>query len=372
MKKLFAMVSAAACLFVACFGLAGCDSGNYSETFPGVLSEDTYETTDAAAAAFLENEIAAPDVRTTFVSYKKSKDITEEELAAFELDVAAEDIGAKEWGTVTYEATLTSGVSSLAAGSGNGTTKHVKVGMFEIDGVYRYFVPVAGTGEMISKSYYESVFDPAKYKNCTETFDMTVTSSASTQGQKVTLTLDTRCTMKLTEEAAELVMTTSGLASQGVPDVNVTVYVFKQGDGIAAYASINGVWQQYLDLGVSSWDELFEMNLDDFIDYSYFEKTKSGFKISPMKYEQYMQQYIDDLGLDYSFSSNMDYSGEATYFVTEGRLSKATTKVSLSMKVSSYGYTVTAKASASGVNVFSDFGTTTVQIPEGLQAYING
>lgn len=373
MKKFFAIATAAVGLLAASLGLAGCGNGNYSETFPGTLSEETYQTADAAAEAFLENEIAASDTQVQFVSYQKTKDISDEELASFDLDgVHAEDIGSKEWGTITYEAALRSAgvsVSSLASQTSAATLK-VKVGMFEIGDTYRYFVPVAGTGEMISKSYFESVFDSSKYANCTQTFEMVVKSSASAKGQKFSLAITTKCTVKIAEDAAEMKMTVSGAAGQNASDATVTVYLFKKGDGIAAYADVNGYWQEYYELGISSWDEVYEMNLDDFIDYSYFEKTATGFKLAPMKFELFMEQFMEEnMGAameDLGLTASMDLDGEATYFVTDGRLSKASVKVSV--KMSQGG--VSASASGSGVNTFSDFGTTEVHIPAALQAIV--
>lgn len=373
MKKLLAIVSAAACVFASTFGLAGCGSGNYSETFAGVLSEDTYVTADAAAEAFLANEIAASDTQTTFVSYEKTKDITDEELAAFDLDVAAEDIQSKEWGEVSYTASV--GSTSAVALAAGGETMQVKVGMFQIGGAYRYFVPVAGTGEMISKSYYESVLDPAKYVNCTQQFKMTVKVTVSAQGHKATITVNTTYTVKITDTAAEMKMTMSGSAAgQTMPGETATLFLLKKGDGFAAYINADGYWQQYYNFegetGISSWDELYEMNLDEFMDYSYFEKTASGFKLAPIKFDQYLENYMEaneelnDTLTKLGFTLSDNFSGEATYFVTEGRLSKASVK--LTMKMSQDGATVSA--SASGVNTFSDFGTTTVQTPAGLPA----
>lgn len=371
MKKQIAVFLSALMLIGAALSFAGC-GGNYSETFRGKLSADTYETTDTAATAFLENEIAASDTSVSFLSYTKTEDITDEELAAFDLgEVKAEDIAAKEWGKIEYRAAATS-ASSLAEQSEGTLT--ATVGMFKIGDAYRYFVPVAGTGEMISKSYFESVFDAEKYKNCTADYEMTLEYEFSVGGQSMDMEMDLDVTQKITETAAmidmEIVVSMKG---QGNAKTNYTFYLVNHENSVVAYMENGGVWQSASLPELSSWDKLYEMELKDFVDHSYFEKTSTGFKLAPIKFDKYIRNYFaaaNDSTFDFDIAANAELSGEATYFVTEGRLSKATVKLSADFSEQSGGYLLEANVSTSASNKFYDFGSTKVELPSGLREIV--
>lgn len=359
MKKIFALATAAAGMLVASIGLAACgEGGNYSEAFAGALSEESYETTDAAATAFLQNEIASADTPAEFVSYAKTADITEEELAQFDLGaLEPASIQSMEWGQITY--TVTGNSAASLAATDTDETLEVKVGMFGVGDAFYYFVPVAGTGEMISKSYYESVFDPSQYVNCTQTFKAVVKTTASAQGYSTTVKVTTKYTIKVTEDAASIDVSVSGVAGQ--PATHISAYIIETAGGITAYTKVGGVWSVNYDIvaGFDRLEDLFKVNLTDFVDYSYFEKTDSGFKLAPLKYREFLDQYAESL----NYGGALDFDGEATYFVSEGRLAKATTKLTLAMDQYADGLSVSISVSASATNSFSGFGTTTVTLP---------
>lgn len=375
MKKMFALATATLGVFVATLGLAACgDGGNYSETFGGVLSEETYDSTEEASIAFLENEIAASDTNVEFVAYQKTQDITDAELAGLDLgDIDKTAIQSKEWGEISYTATVDSMAAvSLAAASNNVMT--VRVGVFKIDDVYRYFVPVAGTGEMISKSYFESVIDPANYTNCTSKYDMTIKMNTSYAGQSISIDLKTSYVLKVTEDAAMLDITVKGSVpgvSGGTANTHSVVYITETEYGLEAYQQTDGgSWNDAYSViaGYDSLDELFEITLSEPLDYSYFEKTSTGFKLAPLKFQQFlneaMMEAFEEAGIG---SIPAQYDGEATYFVSEGRIAKATIKASV--KMSQSGASVSMSMSAA--NQFSAFGTTTVQIPAEVQNLFN-
>ena len=375
MKK-FAIFASALMLAVAAIGLAGC-GGHYSETFAGKLSADGYSSADTAAAAFLENEIAAEDTAVAFVSYTRTGDISDKEMEEFDLgDVKAEEISSKEWGKIAYTASARASAQADPLAEQTDGQLQVTVGMFKIGDAYRYFVPLASTGEMISKSYYESVFDAAKYKNCTTSYTMTLSYDVTDGNQSMNMKLETETTMKITESVAMMELWMGGNinapgASQKIEDVKITYYLVEDDDSITAYFEDeeDGSWHSIPFEGAASWDELYGVQLKNFLDYSYFEKTSTGFKLAPIKFNKYVKNYIlssenSSLSLDFSFDANTSFDGEANYYVTEGRLSEATVKIAASYSVQGGVGASDIKISVSGSNKFYDFGSTSVTLPD--------
>ncbi len=369
MKKSGFIMTALAVSMAGVLGLSACGGGNYSETFDGELSKQTYESTETAAKAFLGNEIDGGSTDASFVSYESKRKIAAEEYAEMNLgDYTAEDVKSAELGEITY----TTGASTLAASDAEGENyKHVVVGVFELEDGFRYYIPCPSNGEMISQTYYESVLDPAKYTNCTTHFKETIHASAKIA--MITLPLiqyNLEYEIKVTENAVEIVITTSGTADEyNLPVLNGTVYAIQAGTGIAVAENMNGEWEMnYGFTNIKTLSDFSKMNLSEFLDFSYFEKTKKGFKLTEEKCKLFIDEYLDDIGFD---DTGTKWSGEATYFVTEGRLSEASMKINVDLNIAEGGSIAKGKITASGVNKFSDFGTTVVTIPAGVQAFLD-
>lgn len=356
--KIGAILASALMLAVGMCAFAACDGGNYSETYTGTLSEESYATTEAAAQAYLANEFDGNTTETTFVAYAKQKDLTAEEIATLSLgDVNPADVTSAEEGSVSYTVTEKTETVSLAAATDD--TRTQKVVIIVVGGRHYYYTPATDKGDSISKSYYESVMDLSNYANCTYVYTGSVTSSTSYQGQSVKTKATTEITMKLCETGAYLSMSAT---AQGEP-VETEIYLIATGTTLAAYVKTDGAWVgSAAEYGsIAELLEIAKQN-QQFLDHTYFEKTDTGFKLSGDKFEIYVSNMLPVSGLDLS-------KVNANYYVSEGRLVKETMEISLSANIEGVG-SMSMKMSATGK--YSDFGTTTVTVPADLQAYIDG
>ncbi len=376
MKKTVIIAGVLATALFASVGLGACsitDGGNYSETFEGVISTETYTSQDAAAKAFIEHEIV--DGSAT-VAYEKQADLTQEEIAALNLgDVKAEDVVSAEMGSVTYSPVSKARAAQFAADTSVSGGKEVSLIIlgFE-DNAFRYYIPQPSVGETISKSYLDSVCDLSSYTNFTMTAKSTtsVNSTVTVQGrtQSVKYTMDLSITLKVTETAAMIKTTTSAKgnfpAEEGMPEgtQSATVYIVVENGALVAYSQTNGGTYQRNDYAFADYDslaELFNYQQPD-IDHTLFEKTKTGFKLSPDKFDEYVEEYLGD-EMDNFNGLIPQIKGEATYFVTDGRLAKGTAKVSAKGGASEQGMSISISIGASATTTYTDFGTTVVTLP---------
>lgn len=373
MKKAFILAGTlAAALFVS-VGFGACSTGgNYSETFKGVVSEETYDSAEKAAEAFFAEEIAEESPGQYTVSYEKGTDLTAEEIAALELgDLKAEDVKTAEHGTVSY--TLSTESASLYAAAPQNKGKQVSVIILGLgEDAFRYYIPQPGVGEMISQSYLNSVCDPSFYKNFTLTAKSTTSMnekvSMQGQSQSIKYSINLSITLKVTETAAFIETTTS--ASGTLPEgastpqgkQTVTVYVVVENEQLVAYVKGEGgtyTRNEYMFSEYDSLSELFTYQQPE-LDYTLFEKTKTGFKLSSDKFDEYVEEYLGDI---FNGFGGINVSGEATYFVTEGRLAKGTAKVSAKGGASEDGMSFSVSIGASATSNYTAFGSTVVTLP---------
>lgn len=171
-RRMF-IVTLAALLGMTC--LTACKNAEIS--FEGTLSAETFETQNAAVEAFLEEEIDGRYTHAELVEYQKEADLTADEIGA--LPLGGETVVRAERGTVSYR------VNTEAATALTDKTDDIKTHplyLLEADGKFRYFVPPTEIGQPITKSYFQSLFDPEKYANCTLARKETYTGS-SLEGQ---------------------------------------------------------------------------------------------------------------------------------------------------------------------------------------------
>ncbi len=373
MKKSFILAGTLATALFVSVGFGACSTGgNYSETFKGVLSEETFDSKEEAATAFFEEEIAEESLSHYTVSYEKGTDLTQEEIAALQLgDVKVEDIKSAERGTVNYSLKNSESASVRAVASQT-EGKQVSVILLGIEDSFRYYIPQPGIGEQISQSYLDSVCDLSSYKNFTMTAKSTssVSEKVSMQGQSQSIkySIDLSLTLKVTETAAFIEATTS--ASGNVPGAEgmptgkqtSTMYVVVEDEQLVAYVKgEDGTYSRNASLfyGYDSLAELFTYEQPDF-DHTLFEKTKTGFKLSADKFDEYV---MDNFGEIFGEFDGLKISGEATYFVTEGRLAKGTTKISASNSISEGGTSISISCGASASVDYTAFGSTVVTLP---------
>jgi len=368
MKKFKVWIAALAVMLIAVFCLSAC-GGNYSETFTGKLSDEKYATSDLAVHEFLKQEYSGKTSSVSFVSCETKKSLTEEEIAELDLGEEAERVQSVEQVEVKYNVGTTSGTAADDSMPEAYITLCyvVKIADTEKDDsyYYRYFVPASGTGEMISKSYYDDVTNAENYKNCTEVIKM----SMKVKVLFLSVKQEIKYTLKLTEDVVYMKVTSG---SDGFSQTGDYYYIdsAQYGNVLQFYRhNENDNWSVVKMANIRSLSELYSQQELKFCDHTYFEKTKNGFRLADEKFLLYANKYIDtaELGKDMSMTCT---GGEASYFVTEGRLSKSTVKLNVTGTATAEGTTMNYKGTASGVSEFSEFGTTTVTISDDLQAFM--
>jgi len=369
MKKKFIIIASVILIFVMCAAVfTACNKDNVpKDTFyKGTLSANSYASSEDAAVAFLANEVSGEATDAQYVSSTKQADLTSAEIN--ELEISAEDkakLTSAEKVVITYNVSEEATASAAAAtGFTSATaatvkTKTVTVYILVIDFDYRYYVPPLAEGDVVTKSYYDEVFDQSKYRNSTITVESKTHAYASGYGQSQSMDMTIRMELKCAGTFATLVMTMSdGNLSESVE----LFYVFKgtmPDSNFDLYMKDDGEWIKIptysIDIDVS-----FTPEADN--DNSYFVKTATGFKLNSEKFNQYLETALDALG-SYANAVNMNsVECNAEYFVNEGRIYKSEAIISASISASG----ATGSVSCTTTSTYGNFGTTVVEIPEGL------
>ena len=371
-RKILASLLAIVAAF-ACIAFAACDNGdknNYSETYEGTLSTESYSSATYAAQAFVANEIDSDSSHATFQSYTKTADLTEDEIAKLNLtEEQIADVKTAEKGTIYYTKSTPSAslLSSAPADSGlkSQTIYIVEFNTPAAGGSIKYLAPLPQSGEAVTKSYLESVFNPEYYKNCTNTYEMPITIKMSQGGMSMTLEMSVKYTIRLTETAAEMVVTIKMpvVTNYGITyeTRTVTSYLVDSQSGIKQATYYNGSWSVSNYTSESGIEKIADMSVANLpeADYSYFVKTGTGFKMSEEFLNNLMDDLLDEADIDEYLGSGFTHSISAEYYVSEGKLDNAQVVLRMSGVVEGLDTVITIKAT----NRFANYGTTTVTIP---------
>lgn len=367
-RKFLSLLLVLVLALASVFAFAGCSKHPADESFTGAISAESYETKEEAAVAFVQQEINGKATNAIFVSYEKDKDLSEKEISNLNLGdkYSVSDVESAEMGEVTFEENVQTSyvgddsvatLSSRAAEFGV-VRKTSRMVIIKIGYVYLYYVPVFEKGEMITNSYISMILDYTKYRNMTE--KSVSKSSVSLIGIKNETTITT--TTKVTENALYSKIVTKAAEGSGIVELyvierNSSLYAFQRtGEKENEMSSWKKVYFTYSSI------ESFLQNLFKF-DHSYFERTKSGFKMS----EDKLIAYVNDI-MDNAFDSigAEVTSGEVNYYVEDGRLSSS--DVTMKMKVEAEGMKLNAKSTAECEWI--DFGTTEIEIPAEITAML--
>ena len=355
MKKLAKFAIATLLTAVMAIGFAACGTSGNVDTFEGAISNDSYESQESAVEAFLDNEIAGDAVQAELQDIQEVGELTTEEVAALDTgDALAEGdtIVSAKIVEVSYTR-ITSNALSLAAETGDDVFVFT-VYVIEISPAgttvteFRYYVPKAENGDVLTRSYFEDVLDPAKYVNCTQKY----TAKSTSMGITMTIEYSILCA----NDKATLQMKIPDMnSSMSIEYTNIYGY-FEDGESFKAWLSTDGT--TYAEAPAGSFAQYGVIDMESFatlcipkIDYSYFEKTSYGFKIQ----EAFLETYIGDV-LGYYGGSGV--SAELKFYVKDGRLSEVKSNVSATMEGLKVTSTETVK--------FSAFGTTTVNRPASI------
>lgn len=357
MKKLAKFAIAALLTASMAIGFAACGTSGNVDTFAGALSEESYDSQETAVEAFLENEISGDAVQAELQDIKEVGDLAAEEVAALDTaDVldADDTIVSAKIVEVSYTR-VTSNVMALAAETDDDVFVFT-VYVLEITPAgttvreFRYYVPKAENGDVLTRSYYDDVLNPEKYVNCTQKY----TAKSTSMGVSVNIEYLILCA----NDKATLQMKIPDMSASVMSIVYTDIYgYFEDGESFKAWLSTDkgetytvaptGSFSQY---GVTDMASFATLCIPD-IDYSYFEKTSYGFKIQ----ESFLETYI---GATLGYYGGTDVSAELKFYVKDGRLSEMKSKVSANMQ----GYKTTSTETVT----FSNFGTTVVTRPASI------
>ncbi len=347
--------------------------GGVSDTYKGEVSDNVYTSTEDAANAYLREQVLGYNGYNN-MTMSDGERLSLTEIAS--LNLSGEDAA----GIISVEAydVLVSGVDSMKAGNGaqfsNLATlndeKIVKVYIIKYLSGYKYYAPCPVTGNTITKSYYDSVFNSERYQNCTYTMTSTVDEEIAVFGfLKFNIAVVTTQTIKYDDNGIYIEEKTevSPKMFSDLMDMDSEIYAYitenEYGD-IECYVSEDGDNYNRGDLYQIGFGSIKELTpfYDQYLDYTYFTKTDFGFEIS----EENAKQYVDESFSDLSAEGFEDSSIEllAKYYVCDGTLTGMRTEVFLDAAVSLEGAEgMEVKAHAVTEIKITDYGTTEVELP---------
>ncbi len=405
-RRLFTIIIAAlaavlcAFVFVACGGDKGGDTHPADTAYTGALSAETYASPNAAAKAFIDVEISGDVTDATFVSYTKTADLTDEEVDALDISEAEKaEIESVEKGEIKY--TVAAGESDLTVHTSADEEKTYLVIIVKYKNqTVKYYSPMLNTGDPLTKSYYDKIFSEENFKNVTLSYKLDLPIKASYQSITFTMKTTIKIEGKWDEDSYGYFKSTStvdfgklgefmgvsGKQTIVMEQVYVNDKTSKFNGCIFARTKEDGETSEWIMEGVIKTPELdedegeYDIDMPDYdddddmlskfmpaFDYSYFIKTKTGFKINSEKLTEYMNIALKD-AFDQSGAQAMGItlgktSASADYYVYDGKLTESVVKVNCKYSMDNqgmhYNYTMNEKITVK----YSDYGNTTVVIP---------
>ena len=349
--------------------------GGASETFVGTLSEEKYASAEEAAQAYVAEEVVG-EKEAEILDTKSNGTLSDKEIKKAGIpDSLLANADAVEELEITYsvsDGTMDGGVTLLAETLN--TKKTVKVYVIKCGVDWQYFTPCPVTGDTITKSYYDSVFNSEKYKNCTLKTSMTVKAKtkASFEGESMNLTTEMvmeqlikfadgkiylESTTKTNDELQGINNETKIYAYMETVDGKVDCYVKTEEDGEWYRGSLTSI-------GFSTLDELTPFS-DQYLDYTYFKKTDYGFSLSDENARSYFEQALSDVAgaLADMITGDMDFDMLAKYVVQEGVLSAMIIDAKIVMNMNEQGVKMNIDETISGKTTCTNYGTTVVEKP---------
>lgn len=392
MKKIVVLFLSVVCLSALVCIPAACkekepshNTDNSVDTFDGAFSAQSYDTDKAAVEGFLSTEISGDAVKAELVDFKEKGKLGSNELNALDkefLDEGDEIVSGKSV-EVTYKREKKTAVASLAEEEEPDLVFTVYIIEISPKGVtvheFRYYVPRAKDGDVLTKSYYEDLLDSAKYVNCTQIYTnfmkMTVPDMASSTPDNIKTKVEemnSAYTIMVADNKASLEMTMPDLTLYDPEDPSAKLTYnhlwgyFENGTEFNVWASTDGVsyekaatnpFEQY---GITDIKSFAVMCLPK-LDYSYYEKTDYGFKIQ----DDFINEYASKALIQALPMADPTVKAELRIYVTDGRVTRMEASVSVSMSMD--GALVLGTSTEEKLE-FKNFGTTSVTKPSGVAA----
>lgn len=320
------------------------NGGAYSETFTGCISEKNYISKEAAARAFVAEELSGQSAVYYYNGYTKTGELTDEELETIN--------GQNAVGETIY------GGDKVRIAFGNAETENnVGAYLLETATKYRYFVLPPEVGEPVTNAYLNSVLDGNNYLNCTATSTVSISALDIMNTYMQVIQFD--------DDKAYF--------KQELPGLINDVYLQEYSDGLIAYTEIpelnDGKFYPRSDMvfrkgnaeipisALESMLDIVNLTFTIVVDASYFVKQSYGFSMTDNNFKEFLRAYFgDEIGDLDTFWKDYKVYFRSDYYVSEGRLSE--TETILRLLIDGEIFTLSVVTSYNG------FGTTEVVIPE--------
>ena len=381
MKKkliaLFAATAVAACTLTA-VGCKDTDSEpSPSETFTGAVSTQVYSSKGEAIAAGVASELNGESgVQLEMTSYQKVGNLTDTEIEALNLSSEVNGtIQSVEKGKAYF--TEANAASAYAAADGD-TNPYITVYLIEYKtegseiSQYKYYIPLPESGESLPMSYLNSVMEADKYKNCTMT--CTNATSSTVMGMNVTMTMSYNIAITETQCRIDYSMSMLGMTQ------SLSVYLAETGNTVKCVGEMDGEFFDFdldsIELDIDSISDLYDSQITE-VECLTHTKTDYGFTMKE-EFLEPLSKLAIDAGLNATgvVVGNINYDTPyCNYYVVEGKLYKMTNhfggNAQVRIEMEDGSTTVTNVAIASNTVVkYTNFGTTTVSIPNGAKALL--
>ena len=335
--------------------------GGVSETYMGSVSMQSYNSAAKAAEAYVQEQVVG-EKEATVVNTKSNGELTPSQVEQLSLPASVQEgIISVEEIEVEYSA------SKVSYSSTNNQNKKVKVYVIKYANDWKYYTPAPITGETISKSYYDSVFNYEKYKNCTVVSTTEINLDAM-------LVLNVNMTMtqvvKHAEDKILIEQTTSFSILGEEQSLYISAYIEETGDNshvCYVQQEQNGIWEEAAlsQIGFNSLEELTPF-YNQYLDYTYFTKTDYGFRMSDENAQQYVKQSLEKeeaLKEYIALGENLNMDLFIKFYVSNGVLSGMRQDASFKLDVNYQEQQVKVDVSMVAQTTCSDYGATVVSKP---------
>ena len=327
--------------------------GGVSDTYTGAVSDETFETKEDAAEAYVSNEVVGTGKGAVVEATESKGELNATEIEALKLPEEYANPDSVEKLEVTYSET--DYYSALASSSNS--TKKVIVYIIKIGNNYKYYSPLPATGETITKSYYESVFDLDNYDNCTYVNESYVKYEYSGVVMEMTLTQTIKRADGNVYFKQEVV---------GDDDLIAQVLPYGTPRYLEVYIEIdeNGKMNTWSKGSDGTWTESdLIYSIDPFAgqtryNYAFFSKADFGFALKGENALRFYKSYATGVIPD---NANLDLYAE--YYVKEGILTGMRMEYSAEITQEAYGTSITTVTTGLNKMSCTNYGTTVVERP---------
>lgn len=340
--------------------------GGVSETFLGAVSEESYESAKDAAEAFVTEELSG-ESHAVIESVQSKGELSKSEIDNLGIpSEILEGSDSVEKLEVNYSIEEAAPMSRAASENDGGARVVVYVIKYGVD--WKYFSPRPVNGDTINKSYYDSVFNYEKYKNCTMTMAFEQKVTASAQGETYSMVQKIEALSKFSEGKIYMEQTMTDITNGVANETKIFLYVEETEDGTMCYVKkgADQPWMKasLISVGYTNIEQLTPF-YDQYLDYTYFTKRSYGFALADENARKYfsdalMAELEGVVEID-NEDTNIDMLAE--YFVSGGVLSGMRLNASVDMSV--HDEDISGSISVDCVNDIkcTNYGTTVIERP---------